>query len=304
MIGTTIMADRKPAIIVISSHVVRGTVGNRAAAFALEVMGYPVWIVPTIVLPWHPGHGPAGRIIPPADGFDHLMADLIRAPWLSEVGAVLSGYLGAKQQVDAVCRLVCAVKAQNPHALYAMDPVMGDQGETGEARLYIEEDQAHCMRDNLAGLADLITPNPFELGFLSGCETPNTSGQILALAGRLDAPLVLTTSAPALMKGHIGNLLLDKRGQQSAAHMAEHRLASGPPNGLGDLAAALMLGNLMSGRPAVEALQKTSASLSEVMQLAARIGSDELPLETALGHIIQPRTQVIARTLVATTVQT
>ena len=46
------------AVIVISSHVVRGSVGNRAAVFALETLGYPVWALPTIVLPWHPGHGP------------------------------------------------------------------------------------------------------------------------------------------------------------------------------------------------------------------------------------------------------
>jgi pyridoxine kinase len=52
------------AVIVISSHVVRGSVGNRAAVFALETLGHPVWAVPTVILPWHPGHGPAKRIVP------------------------------------------------------------------------------------------------------------------------------------------------------------------------------------------------------------------------------------------------
>lgn len=45
----------KKAIIVISSHVVRGSVGNRAAVFALEIFGHPVWAVPTVILPWHQG---------------------------------------------------------------------------------------------------------------------------------------------------------------------------------------------------------------------------------------------------------
>ncbi|MBE0694401.1 MAG: pyridoxal kinase, partial [Aquamicrobium sp.] len=40
------------AVIVISSHVARGTVGNRAAVFALETLGLPVWAVPTVILPW------------------------------------------------------------------------------------------------------------------------------------------------------------------------------------------------------------------------------------------------------------
>jgi pyridoxine kinase len=48
--------DIHPSVIVISSHVVRGSVGNRAAVFALETLGFPVWAVPTVVLPWHPGH--------------------------------------------------------------------------------------------------------------------------------------------------------------------------------------------------------------------------------------------------------
>ena len=33
------------AVIVISSHVARGSVGNRAAVFALETLGFPVWAV-------------------------------------------------------------------------------------------------------------------------------------------------------------------------------------------------------------------------------------------------------------------
>jgi pyridoxine kinase len=54
----------RPAVVVISSHVARGTVGNRAIVFALEALGFPVWAVPTVMLPWHPGHGPAPRIVP------------------------------------------------------------------------------------------------------------------------------------------------------------------------------------------------------------------------------------------------
>ena len=96
------------AVIVVSSHVARGTVGNRAAVFALETLGHPVWAVPTVVLPWHPGHGRATRIVPPSDQFAALMDDLARAPWLGEVGAVLSGYLGDAEQAGAVAHLVGA----------------------------------------------------------------------------------------------------------------------------------------------------------------------------------------------------
>lgn len=291
------MANSKPAVIVISSHVARGTVGNRAAAFALEIMGYPVWIVPTVILPWHPGHGPAQRIVPSQDDFDALIDNLINAPWLDEVGAVLSGYLGNAEQAATVARLVAAVKERNPQATYALDPVMGDQDTSGNGRLYVSEEQAAAMRDLLVPLADLITPNPFELAWLTGAEQLASQEALHQAATRLGSSLVLATSAPALMDGHIGNLLVINRDGRSTAHVAEHRLVDGPTNGTGDLAASLMLGNYLATRDPVDSLQKTSASLSEVMQRAAKANSDELPLEASLASIIRPSQQIVARSL-------
>ncbi len=292
-----VLASKKPAVIVISSHVVRGTVGNRAAAFALEVMGYPVWIVPTVILPWHPGHGIADRITPPPAEFDQLMNDITQAPWLGEVGAVLSGYLGNKSQVAAVSRLVQAVKNRNPDAIYALDPVIGDATESGEGRLYVPEEQASAMRDMLVKLADLITPNPFELSWLTQCDLPTNQEDLRMAASQLGVAMVLATSAPALMQGHIGNLLVVNSDSQHRAYLTEHRFVDGPPNGMGDLAAALMLGNLLNSGNGVEALQKTSASLAEIMMLAAKSGSDELPLEAGLSSIIHPRTPIVARSM-------
>ena len=112
MNGSAVETPR--AVIVISSHVARGSVGNRAAVFALETLGHPVWAVPTVLLPWHPGHGPATRIVPDADQFSAFMKDLERAPWLGEVAGVLSGYLGDARQAVDVAALVHRVKAKNP----------------------------------------------------------------------------------------------------------------------------------------------------------------------------------------------
>ena len=103
-------ADRK-AVIVISSHVVRGSVGNRASVFALETLGHPVWALPTVTLSWHPGHGPATRFVTGNGEFSAIIDDLIGSPWLGEVGAVLSGYLGRRcrshgssRQCERACR--------------------------------------------------------------------------------------------------------------------------------------------------------------------------------------------------------
>ena len=112
--------------------------------------------------------------------------------------------------------------------------------------MYVPEAQAQTMRDVLVNRADLATPNPFELGWLTGTGMPTSVQQMRIAAEKLAVPSVLATSAPAMMRGHIANLLVQNEPAQKSAHLAEHRSAIGPPNGMGDLAAALMLGNLLN----------------------------------------------------------
>ncbi len=276
------------AVIVVSSHVARGAVGNRAAVFALQQLGFPVWAVPTVVLPWHPGHGPATRIVPEPDQFAALMRDLESSPWIGEVGAVLSGYLGDAGQAGAVASLVSAVKARNPDALYLCDPVMGDAGG-----LYVAEKTAFAMRDLLMPLADIATPNRFELEWLVG-ETLGDNRAVAQAALRLGPSRMLVTSAHALMAGSIGNLLVTPR----EVVLAEHRSVPRPPNGTGDLAAALFLARLMEGRSGEKALQMTAAAVFEVVARAVKRQADELMLEADAQSLAHPMAMVQMRRLV------
>ncbi len=280
-------AEAPRAVIVVSSHVVRGSVGNRAAVFALETLGFPVWAVPTVILPWHPGHSRATRIVPPSDAFASLMGDLERAPWLGEVTAVLSGYLGDASQADAVAALVRTVKARNPRATYICDPVIGDMGG-----LYVSEALAKAMRDQLLPIADIVTPNRYELEWLVGAKLPDMRA---VMAGALDAGprSVLVTSSPAMMAGGTGNLLLTP----NEALLAEHRIIDRPPNGLGDLTAAVFLARLLSGQPDAKALQTTTAAVFEILARTAKRGADELTLETDAASLAHPMAMVQLRHL-------
>jgi len=275
------------AVVVISSHVARGSVGNRAAVFALETLGFPVWAVPTVILPWHPGHGRATRIVPPTEQFSALIGDLARAPWLDEVGAVLSGYLGEAGQADAVASLVRAVKAKNPQALYVCDPVMGDSGG-----LYVPEATATALRERLMPLADIATPNRYELEWMAGAKLPDLGSTLVAA---LDAgpATMLVTSAPATMAGGTGNILL--RGGE--ALLAEHRVIERPPNGLGDLTAAVYLARVLSGQKPAEALRTTTAAVYEILAHTAERGGDELQLETDARSLSRPTAVVELRHL-------
>jgi pyridoxine kinase len=279
--------DAPRAVIVVSSHVARGSVGNRAAVFALETLGFPVWAVPTVILPWHPGHGRATRIVPEPKQFAALMHDLENAPWIGEVGAVLSGYLGDAGQATAVASLVKAVRARNPKALYVCDPVMGDAGG-----LYVAQALAEALRDVLLPIADIATPNRYELEWLSGTKLDDMRA-VMNAAMYAGPATMLVTSAPAMMAGGIGNLLLT----QSAALLAEHRIIERPPNGLGDLTASVFLARLLDGQPPAKALQSTTASVFEILARTAKRGGDELQLETDAQSLSHPMAMVQLRHL-------
>ncbi|RJG43494.1 pyridoxal kinase PdxY [Mesorhizobium sp. DCY119] len=279
--------DAPRAVIVISSHVVRGSVGNRAAVFALETLGYPVWAVPTVILPWHPGHGRATRIVPEPEQFSALMKDLERAPWLGEVTGVLSGYLGNAEQAKAVASLVEAVRAKNPRATYICDPVMGDLGG-----LYVPEALAIALRDVLLPIADIATPNRYELEWLTGTKLEDIKS-VMAAAQQVGPEMMLVTSAPAMMAGSTGNLLLTP----NAALLAEHRIIERPPNGLGDLTAAVFLARLLGGQPVEKALQSTTAAVFEILARTAKRGGDELQLETDAQSLSHPMAMVQFRHL-------
>jgi pyridoxine kinase len=275
------------AVIVISSHVVRGSVGNRAAVFALESLGFPVWALPTVVLPWHPGHGPSTRLTFGEDDFDHAIDDLIRAPWLSEVKAVLTGYFGNAAQPRSVARLVKALRAHNPDLLYVCDPVMGDVGG-----LYIREESAAAIRDELIPLASVATPNRYELEWLVGGKL-SSNAEIIEAALSLGPARMLVTSAVPMMAGGTGNLYLSGR----HALLAEHRLIDNPPNGLGDLTSALFLARLLAGIPDERALQLTTASVFEILARTAKRGGDELTLESDASSLSTPMALVQMRHL-------
>ncbi|KQT85660.1 pyridoxal kinase PdxY [Aurantimonas sp. Leaf443] len=277
----------RPAVVSISSHVARGTVGNRACVFALESLGFPVWSVPTVTLPWHAGHGPSTRIVPAPGEFTALMADLAASPRLFEVGAVITGYFGATEQVEAAAAFVEAAKRANPDLLFLCDPVTADRG-----RLYQPEATLCAIRDRLLPLADIATPNRSELEFLCGLELSDNS-HLIEAASALGPASVLVTSAYPMLRGGIGNLLVD--GFQ--ALLAEHREIDGAPNGVGDLTAAVYLARILAGLPPEKALQTTTATVFEILARTIKRGADELTLETDPDSLKHPMAMVQMRRL-------
>lgn len=275
-------------LLVVNSQVVRGTVGGRAAVFALERLGHSVWFLPTVLLPWHPGQGAGHREIAPDAGFAALVDDLARADTLSRVGAVVSGYLGGPGQAAAVARLVAAVRAANPSALYLCDPVLGDH-----RGLYVAEATAEAIRDHLLPLADIATPNLFELQWLTG-RTIESEGEAIAGARALGPARVLVTSAPALRRNAVSNLLVGPRGTIAA----EHGLVPNAPNGTGDLIAALFAANVLAGEPDETALRRAAASVFELVARSVKHGARDLLIAAEQASLVQPMALVSCRRVI------
>lgn len=282
------MAHKKPpSVAVISSHVVRGSIGNRAAVLALESLGLPVWAVATIELPWHPGHGPSTRIVPDDTLFKDLLEDLSGSKFSHELGAILTGYLATTEQVRSVAAFIKTSRAQNPELIYVCDPVIGD-----ESGLYVNEVIAAAIRDELLPLADVITPNRFELAWLTD-KTISSNEEIAATVRGMKTSSALVTSAFGMLKNSTGNLFVDDQ----VALLAEHRQIDNAPNGVGDLTAALFLARQIAKQPIEDALRATTQSVFELLMRTQQRGADELTIESDVGILRRPSANVQLRSI-------
>lgn len=274
-------------LVSISSLVARGHVGNSAAAFALNRIGLEVWPVVTVALARHPGHGSVHCAVTSPSELAHLLQDVARDPLLPTVAAIHCGYLADEGQAEPVAALVAAVKRANADAVFCCDPIIGDDGA-----LYVGEDIAAAIRDQLLPLADIATPNLFELGWLMG-EQPLTTAETVACAKRLGPATVMVSSAPAMLRGTSAALLV---GAQETL-LAETPLFDKIPHGAGDLASALFLGHLLRGAPAHGALERSLASVFEILQRTVREGADELALIACQEALVRPAGPVHIRRL-------
>ena len=232
-------------VLSISSQVVWGPVGNSAAVPALQAKGHEVLALPTITLSNHPGHGAPAGFRTQADDMARMFAALEALGALSNLDAMLTGYFASVGQVEEVAGLLGRVAV--PFLL--VDPVMGDHG-----RLYIPQEVAEAIRTHLVPRASCLTPNAFELSWLSGHEVTDEASAIAA-ARSLALPEVLATSVPS--QDGLATLLITP---DEVHRIVAPKLAK-VPNGTGDFLSGLYLAERLQNPPqqAFVAAMKTLA---------------------------------------------
>src|SRR5882757_4598546 len=164
-------------ILSIQSHVAYGHVGNAAATFPLQRLGVEVWPIHTVQFSNHTGYGAwTGRVFD-AGLITELVEGIAQRGVLGRCDGVLSGYMGSAETGAAILDAVAQVKAANPRARYCCDPVIGDVGRG----IYVRPGIAEFMRDHALPMADIATPNQFELEHLSGRTTATMPDALQAI---------------------------------------------------------------------------------------------------------------------------
>ncbi|CAN5301157.1 pyridoxal kinase [soil metagenome] len=242
-----------PAVLSISSQVAFGPVGNTAILPPLLASGVMPIALPTVILDFHPGLGtPFGTAIS-ADALAGMLAGLETMGFLAQCRCVLTGYFASAAQVERVADFIVSIKAARD-VVYICDPVIGDDGAP-----YVKQEIAVAIRDRLVPICDLLTPNVFELGWLTGVAVTDCASARVA-AERLPGRQVVATSVPGL-PGEISTVLFG-----DGAPLVETRAKRTPvPQGTGDVLAALLAGHIAHGRSVRECLAAAVDTLGAVL---------------------------------------
>ncbi|KAM5281421.1 pyridoxal kinase [Ctenodactylus gundi] len=154
-------------VLSIQSHVVRGYVGNRAAMFPLQVLGFEIDAVNSVQFSNHTGYKHwSGQVLNSQEL--HELYEGLKLNTVNKYDYVLTGYTRDTTFLAMVVDIVRELKQQNPRLVYVCDPVMGDKWNGEEGSMYVPEDLLPVYRDRVVPIADIITPNQFEAELLSG----------------------------------------------------------------------------------------------------------------------------------------
>lgn len=218
------------------------------------------------------------------DSVREIVAGIEERGGLEGVDAVLSGYQGGNDIGDAILDAVARVKRHNPNAIYACDPVLGN----ATSGCHVSPEVQNLIRDRVVPHADLITPNQFELGFLTGT-SPDT------LESTLDAADVARDAGPRTVL--VTSVLRPDRDPETIEMLAVTDdgawLVQTPrlplkANGSGDVTAALFTAHLVRTGDAADALARTAASVFELLEQTASSGQRELQLVAAQESYAHP----------------
>ena len=129
-------------------------VGNKAAVFPLQLLGFDVDVINSVQFSNHTGY-PEGwegdvldgtRLLDLVNGLERngLLSDDSVDSDSGRIGHILTGYIGSESFLRSVVTVVQKLRALNSKCRYVCDPVLGDAG-----KFYVPENLVQIYRNDV-----------------------------------------------------------------------------------------------------------------------------------------------------------
>lgn len=235
---STLAAFGQGRVLSIQSHTVQGYVGNKAAVFPLQLLGFDVDPINSVQFSNHTGYPVwRGQVLNGEELWN--LIEGLEANDLLYYTHLLTGYIGSLSFLECVLRVVEKLRSVNPNLIYVCDPVMGDEGT-----FYIPQNLVPVYREKVLHLASIVTPNQFEAEKLTGCsiKTEGDALQACKLLHSAGPSKVVITSLE--MNGSLLLIGSSMKAKDEAPEQFRISMSKIPEyfTGTGDLMTALILG--------------------------------------------------------------
>ena len=283
------MSKNIPRVLSIQSHVAYGYAGNKAAVFPMQKLGVEVSPIYTVQLSNHTQYDVFKGAFFSADDIHSIIDGMKANDFLSKHDAILSGYIGDITVAKVIADTVIDLKKSNPKALYCCDPVFGDIYDHHDAgHIFASKDHPSMFLEHLLPIADIITPNLFELATLSDTtiqsydDVTKACDTLIQKTGNKNQIIVVTSTS--FDKTKTGIAVYKNGGLE---YLESHKYTVKPKvSGSGDITAALFLCYILKGEHLSTALENITTCLDGIFKTTHELDSDELALIQAQQFII------------------
>jgi len=257
-------------------------------------MGVEVWPVHTVQFSNHTGYGSWKGQVFDAGMIGEVVAGIEQRGVLGECDGVLSGYMGSAEIGLAILEALATVRRANPGAKYCCDPVIGDVGRG----IFVREGIPEFIRNKAVPAANIITPNQFELDYLSGraSKTLRQTRDAVKAVHDLGPSAILVTS---LLTNETPTDAIDLLASDaSGCFIVRTPKLPLVVNGAGDAIAALFFARYLQEPNLAEAISSAVSAIFGVLAKTAESGAREIQLVAAQDEIVKPSRVFTAEALV------
>ncbi|XP_055607918.1 pyridoxal kinase-like isoform X2 [Uranotaenia lowii] len=276
-------------VLSIQSHVVHGYVGNKSAVFPLQVLGFEVDNINSVQFSTHTKYakGFKGQVLNEKQ-LSEIFSGLVANGLHSLYTHLLTGYVGNPAFLREIAAILKTLRSVNPKLVYVCDPVMGDNGV-----MYVPKELLPIYRDEIVPLADIITPNQYEVELLTEktIQTEDDAWSAIEWFHQKGVKTVAISSSELGGSNELLALVSHKDGANSQKYrMLIPKQGSGISyTGTGDLFASLFLAHsTLTNFDMCATMEKTIASLQSVISTTL----EYIPADVRTGKVPPTSAQI------------